>query len=106
MEQSRGISGNNIVTVLMQEKQIDLQTASDLVGEHFRELMDTFTKNKKNLPSWGLPTDVSVAAYVQAMEHWIIGNLEWSFETTRYFGPHYLDVRRTRIVNLRPRMYE
>lgn len=105
MEQSRGISGNNIVTVLMQEKNIDLQAASDIVGERFRELMDKFTENKKKLPSWGLSTDVSVAAYVQAMEHWIIGNLEWSFETTRYFGPHYRDVKRTRVVNLRPRMF-
>ena len=102
MEQSRGIGGNNIVSVLMNDKHVDLQTAANMVGEHFDELMGRFTKAKKQLPSWGLNVDSAVVAYVQAMEHWIIGNLVWSFETTRYFGPHYAEVKRTRVVNLRP----
>ncbi|KAI0696796.1 isoprenoid synthase domain-containing protein [Cytidiella melzeri] len=104
MEQSRGIGGNNIVTVLMHERNVDLQTASDIVGEHFRKLLERFTENKHLLPSWGLAVDAAVAAYVKAMEHWVIGNLVWSFETTRYFGPHYAEVKRTRVVNLRPRI--
>nr|BCX55497.1 sesquiterpene synthase [Phanerodontia chrysosporium] len=102
MEQARGIDGNNIVTVLMHERGVDLQTAADLVGEHFARLMDTFLQTKRALPSWGLTLDTAVAAYVAAMEHWVIGNLEWSFETQRYFGPTHAEIKRTRVVELRP----
>lgn len=106
MEQSRGIGGNNIVTVLMAANRIDLQTASDLIGVQFRTLMKKFTEGKAKLPSWGLEVDAAVAAYVKAMEHWIIGNLDWSFKTQRYFGPQHADIKRTLMVTLRPRRFE
>lgn len=102
MEWSRGIDGNNIVTVIMQDKHVDRQTAADLVGEHFKKLMDTFIVTKKKLPSWGLDVDSAVAAYVAAMEHWVIGNLDWSFETQRYFGPGHAEIKRTRVITLCP----
>ncbi len=103
MEQAKGHSGNNIVTVLMREKNIDLQAASDLVGEHFRVLMDRFMETKTRLPSYGSGVDSAVAQYVAAMEHWVIGNLEWSFESQRYFGSEHRRVRENRVVLLRPR---
>lgn len=103
MEQAKGIGGNNIVTVLMRAQHVDLQTAADFVGYHFRTLMDKFTEGKKNLPSWGLEVDTGVQAYIQAMEHWIIGNLDWSFETKRYFGSQHDEVKRTLLVTLRSR---
>ena len=106
MEQSRGIAGNNIVTVLMAEKHVNLQTASDLVGQQFKGLMERFTEGKKLLPSWGLQVDATVASYVNAMEHWIIGNLDWSLKTQRYFGPQHAEVQRTLMVMLRPRRFE
>lgn len=102
MEQSRGIGGNNIVTVLMHAENVDLQAASDRVGAHFRQLMARFMDGKKHLPSWGLEVDIAVTAYVRAMEHWIVGNLDWSFETQRYFGPQHAEVKRTRKVMLSP----
>ena len=103
MEQAKGHSGNNIVTVLMREKNIDLQAASDLVGEHFRTLMNRFMETKARLPSFGSGTDSAVAQYVAAMEHWVIGNLEWSYERQRDFGPEHRQVRETRVIVLRPR---
>ena len=102
MEQAKGHHGNNIVTVLMKEKGVNLQTAANLVGEHFKTLMDRFVQSKKKLPSWGLTLDAAVAAYIKAMEHWTVGNLEWSFETQRYFGPTHAEIKRTRLVMLRP----
>ena len=87
MEHAKGHTGNNIVTVLQKAMNIGVQTASDRVGEHFKILMDRFVRGKKGLPSWGLPLDSAIAAYIAAMEHWVVGNLEWSFETQRYFGP-------------------
>lgn len=94
MEQAKGHTGNNIVTVLMQEKQIDLQASADFVGNHFTELMNTFLINKATLPSWGSKVDADVAEYCQcaidsisarvnrvsvtgnALGHWVRGNLE------------------------------
>ena len=103
MEQSKGIGGNNIVTVLMEDRIVDLQEASDLVGEHFAGLMARFMDGKRKLPSWGLETDAAVAAYIRAMEHWVVGNLDWSFETQRYFGPQHTAVKENRVVLVRPR---
>ncbi|KAH8100907.1 isoprenoid synthase domain-containing protein [Cristinia sonorae] len=102
MEQAKGHSGNNIVTVLMRAKGVDLQTASDLVGEHFTKLMIRFIHGKSQLPSWGKATDSAVAAYVRAMEHWVKGNLTWSFESQRYFGPRHEEIRETRLIQLHP----
>ena len=38
MEQAKGHTGNNVITVLRKAKGIDLQAASDYVGEHFKFL--------------------------------------------------------------------
>ena len=103
MEQARGIAGNNIVTVLMHDNKIDLQTAMDLVGEHFKTLMGRYAEAKTRLPSWGPSADEMVRKYVKAMDHWISGNIEWSFETQRYFGPLHAEIKKTRTVLLRPR---
>ncbi|EIN03697.1 terpenoid synthase [Punctularia strigosozonata HHB-11173 SS5] len=103
MEQAKGLSGNNIVTVLMQANGTTLQETSDYIGEYFRDLMDRFTAKKAMLPSWTPQVDAAVARYVAAMEHWVIGNLIWSFETQRYFGPRHEEVKATRLVVLRPR---
>ncbi|KAF9060477.1 isoprenoid synthase domain-containing protein [Rhodocollybia butyracea] len=103
MEQSKGISGNNIVTVLMKAKNIDLQAACDHVGTYFNELMDRYVDARARMPSWGPEIDASVAQYLDATAHWIRGNVDWSFESQRYFGSRTLEVRDTRIVHLTPK---
>ncbi|KAI0649319.1 terpenoid synthase [Trametes meyenii] len=102
MEQAKGHTGNNIITVLMQEKAIGLQAASDFVGVHFADLMSRFVEVKKQLPSFGAGLDDAVAKYVEAMQHWVIGNLEWSFESQRYFGAENERVKETLVVTLNP----
>ncbi|KAH9945295.1 terpenoid synthase [Epithele typhae] len=105
MEQARGLAGNNIVTVLMREHAIDLQAASDRIGAHFGALMDTFVRTRAALRSFGSPAlDAAVARYVEAMGHWIIGNLDWSFISARYFGAELPTVRATGVVTLSPRV--
>lgn len=103
MEQSKGHRGNNILTVLMEAKRISLQQAANTVGEHSTKLMKDLNDAKKRLPSWGARVDVDVARYVRALEDWVIGNLEWSFQTIRYFGPTHDEVKKTRTVALRSR---
>ncbi|KAI0360074.1 terpenoid synthase [Trametes cingulata] len=106
MEQAMGHTTNNIITVLMQHKGLDLQGAADYVGVHFKKLVDTFLDAKKRLPSWGPKIDDEVAQYAMAMEKWVIGNLNWSFETQRYFGHARHEVKRTLVVHLYPRRLE
>lgn len=81
MEQSRGIDGNNIATVLMKERNINLQAASDIIGKHFKILMDSYLDASKRLPSWGSEIDSNVACYMDAMAHWVKGNLEYVHST-------------------------
>ena len=102
MEQSKGLGGNNIVTVLMREHKIDLQSAADMVGAHFGKLMEQFIMQQGRVPSWGPEVDAAVTDYITAMQHWVIGNLEWSFRTQRYFGSEHARVKSTRIVSLWP----
>lgn len=106
MEQAMGHTTNNVITVLMRHKGLDLQGAADYVGVHFKGLMDTFLEAKRTLPSWGAKIDREVALYAMAMQHWVIGNLNWSFETQRYFGHARHEVKRTHIVQLYPRRVE
>jgi hypothetical protein len=103
MEQAKGHTGNNIVTVLMKAYGCDLQTASDIIGARYAELMEHYLADRERLPSFGIENDADVRLYVRAMENWPIGNLEWSFETNRYFGPLHDEIRRTRLVVLTPR---
>ncbi|THV02877.1 terpenoid synthase [Dendrothele bispora CBS 962.96] len=102
MEQAKGHSGNNIVTVLMNEYGFGLQQTCDYIGTYVEKLMTRFLSAKSRLPSWGPEVDAEVAMYVEAMGHWIKGNLDWSFETQRYFGPLHFEIKKTRLVTLRP----
>lgn len=96
MEQAKGHSGNNIITVLMGAKGIDLQAASDYVGEHYAKLMKEYMAAKAELGerSFGSKAlDEDVWKYVNAMENWPIGNLEWSFKTNRWASQPYTRYR-------------
>jgi hypothetical protein len=90
----------------MREKGFDLQEAADHAGVLFGDLVGRFIAERKELPSWGSDIDRDVNRYVDAIGNWVVGNLCWSFETPRYFGSALEDVKRTRIVKLRPRRVE
>lgn len=40
--------------------------------------------------------------YARALKAWVIGNVEWSFDSCRYFGDYGKDVRESLVVELRP----
>lgn len=87
----------------MNAKGCNLQEAADHAGMLFGEVMNNFISERKKLLSWGPDLDRDISRYVDAIGNWVVGNLCWSFETVRYFGPALEDVKRTRIVKLRPR---
>ncbi|KAF8150763.1 isoprenoid synthase domain-containing protein [Crassisporium funariophilum] len=100
MEQSKGHTGNNIVTVLMTENHTSLQDTADYIGDYCKQLVDQYISAKKQLsPSLG----PDAVRFVDALGQWMIGNLVWSFETVRYFGARHLQVKDSLIVCLRPR---
>ena len=78
MEQSKGHTGNNVVTVLMNDRQIGLQEACDYVGVHCRELMNSYLSARDELRAT-VGGDASL--FIEAAGSWIIGNLEYVLKT-------------------------
>ncbi|OJA08758.1 hypothetical protein AZE42_08877 [Rhizopogon vesiculosus] len=103
VEQAMGHTGNNIVTVLMQEQDAGIQEAADCIGVVFKQLMARFLKDKSRLPSWGAVIDRDVALYVKGLADWVGGNLVWSFQCARYFGTANNVALLSRLVTLYPK---
>lgn len=72
LEQSRGQTANNVLSILAKEKNLTLQQSADLVGAKCHEFMNTYLDSKASLS----PTLGSDAArFIEAIGSWIIGNL-------------------------------
>ncbi|KAI0703666.1 terpenoid synthase [Cerioporus squamosus] len=102
VEQARGDTHNMIVVVQNQEG-LELQEAIDYVGDLCFGCIDRFEALRRALPSWGPEIDAQLQVYIDGLADWMIGNLVWSFETTRYFGADGPQVRRDLSVDLLPR---
>jgi len=102
-EQAAGHGGHNIITVVMNEKGVDLDGALKWVGEYHEEVLSRFQAQRRMLPSWGLDMDLVVDAYVERLAHWIRGHDCWSFESQRYFGSKGPEIKKHRLVTLLPR---
>lgn len=76
MEIAKGHKGNNIVTVLMRSKNIDLQQASDCVGLHCKILIDRFVTSRAELSSFDPHVEKDIQLYIDALSNWVRGNLE------------------------------
>ena len=81
MEQAKGHSGNNILTVLMKAKDIDLQDASDLVGDHFAESMRRFEEGKRDLVE---QRDVQLFGEIQDALRWRRSERRWGSRRGAY----------------------
>lgn len=96
----KGHGACNFLSIIMHEHSVDIQGAVDYSGVKFREIFDRFMAGKAHLPSWGEPLDSDIAAFVDALGIWVVGYLHWTFETPRYFGPWYEEVKRTCVVRI------
>ena len=99
IEYARGIEGNNSVTVLMESKGLTVQEAMDHVALIYKDFGEILTDSRSRIRSFGPEVDKAVQTYIMGMEQWVIGNLEWSLDTGRFFGK---EVRETRMVELKP----
>ncbi|KXN91677.1 Linoleate 10R-lipoxygenase COP4 [Leucoagaricus sp. SymC.cos] len=99
VEQSKGHTGNNVVTVLMKDRNIGLQEACDYIGVRCREFMNNYLSACDELRA---TVSGDASRFVEAIGSWIIGNLEWSFESPRYFGHEHDEIKQTLTLTLRP----
>ena len=105
MEQAKGHFGNNILTVLLKTHNADLQTAANMVGKHFSELVKQFNEDKETLFKSKPTIAEQLKRHIYSLECWVSGNLYWSFHSKRYFGERHEEVMQTRVVNLTPTQF-
>ncbi|KAH9990438.1 terpenoid synthase [Russula vinacea] len=99
-----GHDGHNIITVVMNEKGVDLDGALAWLGEYHGQVLSRFQAQRRTLPSWGRTVDSDVEAFVERLGYWIRGIDCWSLETERYFGTKGSDVQKHRVVTLLPKV--
>ncbi|SJK99768.1 related to Linoleate 10R-lipoxygenase COP4 [Armillaria ostoyae] len=101
MEQAKGLSCANIVTVIMKSKQLDLQSAVDFINEYCEALLDQYEEAKEVLSARPEEGYSDAVLLLKALGDWVRGNDEWSFATERYFGKEGREIRKSRVVILR-----
>ncbi|KAG8763473.1 hypothetical protein FRC11_003162 [Ceratobasidium sp. 423] len=99
VEQARGDT-QNLVFITMWDKQLDLEGAMDYVDQLIRKRVQEYLEAKAKLRSFGPELDDQVAFYIQGIEYWVQGAIDWSFMTTRYFGADAEKVRETGMVDI------
>ena len=104
MEQATGHGGHNIITVVMKEKGMDLDSALEWVAAYFGQVLFKFQAQYRALPSWGPTVDLKVKAYAERLAYFIRGIDCWAFETERYFGTKGREIQKRRIVELLPKV--
>jgi hypothetical protein len=102
-EQAAGHGGHNLLTVVMNEKGVDLDGALDWLSEYNGVVLSRFQEQYRMLPSWGPDVDPIVTAFVERLAHLIRGHDCWSFESERYFGRKGSEMQKHRLVTLIPR---
>jgi alpha-muurolene/germacrene-A/gamma-muurolene synthase len=100
-EQARGDT-HNMLVVVMNQRDLTINEAIDYVAELSEKLMNQFVETREKVPSWGEEIDKEMSIYLDGLQHWMIGILNWSFSTERYFGKAVADVKESRIVKLAP----
>ena len=95
-----------MIVIAMQTMGLPLQEAVDFVGDMCSQSVRRFLDAKARLPSFdqGGPIDRDVAKYVKGLEDWMVGALNWSFASARYFRTNGRVVRKTRSVDLLPKV--
>jgi len=75
---------NNLLHVLMVNEGCTLERALSRTVEIVNECVEEFDELRLDLPVWTPRVRDAVDQYVEGMEHWMRGNLDWSLQTSRY----------------------
>jgi len=109
MERARGHDLHNIVTVTMNEMQLDLQPALDYLGEWYeKDVVGTFLAAERAVREELFPTLSEEIVrqlnyYINGLGDWVRGCDSWHFEGLRHFGVQGVEIQKTRRVQMLPR---
>lgn len=81
-----------------------VQEAIDKAGELSNKKIERFYTLSQQIPRWVGPVDLDVQKLVDGMAKCVSGVMHWSYESQRYFGTRGLDIKRTRILQLLPKL--
>ena len=102
-EQAVGDDEHNIVTIIMQQYDLNVQDAINMAGNLSCEKMGRFYMLYQQVPRWVGPVDLEVQRLLDGMAQCVSGVMHWSYESQRYFGTRGLEVKRTRVLHLLPK---
>lgn len=91
---------HNFVCVAMEHNKLGVEEAIEYVDQRIRMRVKEYVAAKNKLPSFGPSIDEQAAKYIQGIEYFVEGFIEWSFITPRYFGDEAKKVKETGIVKL------
>ena len=101
-ELSCGLAGHNIISVIMEEYQLDLQQALYWLSGYASKTIFNFLLTRSALPSWGEKVDQAVTEYIDRIVRCVRGNDAWHYETKRYYGDDGSKVEEFRKTTLLP----
>ncbi|KAI0355479.1 terpenoid synthase [Trametes cingulata] len=93
----------NLVTVVMRELNVDLDSAIAWITQFHDDLAERFKRGLERVPAFGPEVDGQLHEYLRSIVMWPRCVDNWSYEAGRYFGDQSLEVQRTRRVPLLPR---
>ncbi|XP_044718814.1 delta(6)-protoilludene synthase [Hirsutella rhossiliensis] len=102
-EQACGDDKHNIVAIAMDQLHLDVQGAMNWAADYHAATVRQFREVYETIPRWGGQVDLDIETYVDGMGNWVRANVQWSFESERYFGNKSGRVMTTRRMSLLPR---
>ncbi|KAH7929156.1 terpenoid synthase [Leucogyrophana mollusca] len=111
-EQARGDDTHNLVTIVMREHNLELQSALYWIGNYQERITQNFIRLRDNLPEriredvpvWNERLEAQLTHYVDGLACWVRGNDAWGWECERYFGKEGMEVKNGKEVVLMPKV--
>jgi len=95
-------SVTNMVSIVMKELNLDLQSAVDYVGHRIKTRVDDYIATKATLPSWGPEVDKELGIYLTHCEYFVAGYLHLGLVSHRYLNGQMEEVGGAYWVTLSP----
>ncbi|KAF8900414.1 isoprenoid synthase domain-containing protein [Gymnopilus junonius] len=103
-EISCGLASHNIITPIMRDYNLDLQSALEWLGTYTDGVVSKFLSNLTQVPSFDdQDLEERLWTYVDGLGQWVRGNDDWSCEGKRYYGDDGLIIKKTRLISVEPR---
>ncbi|KZT64788.1 terpenoid synthase [Daedalea quercina L-15889] len=103
-EQATGDDQHNILTIVMQQYGFTLDEALQWTANYHEDVEARFLDGMKKIPSFGPDVDPQLHEFIEAIALWPRTNDCWNFESGRYFGSKGLEIQKTRIVPILPKV--